>query len=46
MMRYVLYESPAGHARMSQEISFLQECIDLMHLRLSAPRNRHKFTLA
>ncbi|UOQ99026.1 sensor histidine kinase [Hymenobacter sp. 5317J-9] len=35
MMRYVLYESPAGHTRLSQEISFLQDYIDLMHLRLT-----------
>ena len=36
MMRYVLYESPAGHTRLSQEISFLQDYIELMHLRLTA----------
>jgi len=35
MMRYVLYESPAGHTRLNQEISFLQDYIDLMHLRLT-----------
>ncbi|MDO7844782.1 histidine kinase [Hymenobacter sp. M29] len=35
MMRYVLYESPAGHTRLSQEIDFLQDYIDLMHLRLT-----------
>jgi hypothetical protein len=35
MMRYVLYESPAGHTRLSQEISFLQDYIELMHLRLT-----------
>ena len=35
MMRYVLYESPAGHTRLSQEIGFLQDYIDLMHLRLT-----------
>ena len=35
MMRYVLYETPAGHTRLSQEISFLRDYIDLMHLRLT-----------
>ncbi|WP_210520153.1 sensor histidine kinase [Hymenobacter terricola] len=35
MMRYVLYESPAGHTRLSQEISFLRDYIELMHLRLT-----------
>ena len=36
MMRYVLYESPAGHTRLSQEIGFLQDYIELMHLRLTS----------
>ena len=35
MMRYVLYESPAGQTRLSQEISFLRDYVDLMHLRLT-----------
>jgi hypothetical protein len=35
MMRYVLYETPAGHTLLSQEISFLGDYIELMHLRLS-----------
>ena len=35
MMRYVLYESPAGHTRLSQEISFLRDYVELMHLRLT-----------
>ena len=35
MMRYVLYETPAGHTRLSQEVSFLRDYIDLMHLRLT-----------
>jgi two-component system LytT family sensor kinase len=35
MMRYVLYESPAGQTRLSQEISFLRDYIDLMQLRLT-----------
>ncbi len=35
MMRYVLYETPAGHTRLSQEISFLRDYIALMHLRLT-----------
>ena len=35
MMRYVLYESPAGHTRLSQEISFLRDYIELMGLRLT-----------
>jgi len=35
MMRYVLYETPGGHTRLSQEISFLRDYIDLMHLRLT-----------
>ena len=36
MMRYVLYESPAGQTRLSQEIGFLRDYVDLMHLRLTA----------
>ncbi|RZK30874.1 MAG: sensor histidine kinase, partial [Hymenobacter sp.] len=35
MMRYVLYETTAGHTRLSQEISFLRDYIELMHLRLT-----------
>lgn len=35
MMRYVLYETPAGTTRLSQEISFLRDYIELMHLRLT-----------
>ena len=35
MMRYVLYETPGGHTHLSQEISFLRDYIDLMHLRLT-----------
>ncbi|MGI4883639.1 MAG: sensor histidine kinase [Janthinobacterium lividum] len=35
MMRYVLYESPAGFTHLSQEISFLRDYTDLMHLRLT-----------
>ena len=35
MMRYVLYETPAGLTRLSQEISFLRDYIALMHLRLT-----------
>jgi len=36
MMRYVLYETPAGHTRLSQEIGFMRDYIQLMHLRLSS----------
>ena len=36
MMRYVLYESPAGHTHLSQEIGFLRDYIELMHLRLTS----------
>jgi hypothetical protein len=35
MMRYVLYETPGGHTRLSQEISFLRDYVELMHLRLT-----------
>lgn len=35
MMRYVLYESPVGHTRLSQEINFLRDYVELMHLRLT-----------
>jgi len=35
MMRYVLYDTPGSHTRLSQEISFLRDYIDLMHLRLT-----------
>jgi len=41
MMRYVLYESPAGHTRLSQEINFLQDYIELMHLRLTSKVQVH-----
>ena len=41
MMRYVLYESPAGHTRLSQEIGFLRDYIELMHLRLTAKVQVH-----
>jgi two-component system LytT family sensor kinase len=36
MMRYVLYETPAGHTRLSQEINFMRDYIELMHLRLTS----------
>ncbi|GAA4365019.1 hypothetical protein GCM10023185_34980 [Hymenobacter saemangeumensis] len=36
MMRYVLYETPAGTTRLSQEINFMRDYIQLMHLRLSS----------
>ena len=36
LMRYVLYESPASQVRLSQEVSFLRDYIDLMQLRLPA----------
>jgi two-component sensor histidine kinase len=36
MMRYVLYETPAGHTRLSQEIGFMRDYIELMHLRLTS----------
>jgi len=35
MMRYVLYETPADTTLLSQEITFLRDYIDLMHLRLT-----------
>ena len=35
MMRYVLYESPAGQTRLSQELGFLRDYVELMHLRLT-----------
>ena len=35
MMRYVLYETPGGHTRLSQELNFLRDYIALMHLRLT-----------
>ncbi|MBF9237738.1 sensor histidine kinase [Hymenobacter sp. BT683] len=34
MMRYVLYDSAGGHTLLSQEISFVQDYITLMQLRL------------
>lgn len=36
MMRYVLYETPAGTTLLSQEIGFLRDYTDLMHLRLTS----------
>ena len=36
LMRYVLYESPAAQVRLSQEVSFLRDYIELMRLRLTA----------
>jgi two-component system LytT family sensor kinase len=35
MMRYVLYETTEGTVRLSQEIAFLQDYIQLMQLRLT-----------
>jgi hypothetical protein len=35
MMRYVLYDTAAGHARLSQEVAFIQDYITLMQLRLT-----------
>lgn len=35
MMRYVLYETPADTTLLSQEITFVRDYIDLMHLRLT-----------
>ena len=35
MMRYVLYETQEGTVRLSQEIAFLQDYIQLMQLRLT-----------
>jgi hypothetical protein len=35
MRRYVLYETPAGHTCLNQEISFMRDYIELMHLCLS-----------
>lgn len=35
MMRYVLYETKEGTVRLSQEIAFLQDYIQLMQLRLT-----------
>jgi two-component system, LytTR family, sensor kinase len=36
MMRYVLYETAAGTTLLSQEIGFLRDYTDLMHLRLTS----------
>lgn len=36
MMRYVLYETAAGTTLLSQEVSFLRDYTDLMHLRLTS----------
>lgn len=35
MMRYVLYETPNGQTRLSQEINFLLDYVELMNLRLT-----------
>jgi LytS/YehU family sensor histidine kinase len=35
MMRYVLYDTASGHARLSQEVAFIQDYITLMQLRLT-----------
>lgn len=35
MMRYVLYETQAGHALLSKELAFVQDYIQLMQLRLT-----------
>lgn len=35
MMRYVLYDTQAGSAPLSQEVQFLQDYLDLMQLRLT-----------
>ena len=35
MMRYVLYDTAAGHAQLSQEVAFIQDYITLMQLRLT-----------
>jgi two-component system LytT family sensor kinase len=35
MMRYVLYETPTGYTHLSQEVSFLRDYVELMHLRLT-----------
>ncbi|GAB3636303.1 hypothetical protein GCM10027422_18930 [Hymenobacter arcticus] len=35
LMRYVLYDTATGLAPLSQEIQFVQDYIDLMHLRLT-----------
>jgi two-component system LytT family sensor kinase len=35
MMRYVLYDTAAGHAQLSQEVAFVQDYITLMQLRLT-----------
>jgi LytS/YehU family sensor histidine kinase len=34
-MRYVLYDTASGHARLSQEVAFIQDYITLMQLRLT-----------
>ncbi len=39
MMRYVLYESEQGNASLKQEISFMNNYIDLMRLRLNEKIN-------
>ena len=39
MMRYLLYESEHGNARLSREIQFMTNYIDLMKLRLSSRVN-------
>ena len=35
MMRYVLYDTAAGQAQLSQEVAFIQDYITLMQLRLT-----------
>ncbi|GAB3824076.1 sensor histidine kinase [Hymenobacter jeollabukensis] len=35
MMRYVLYETPAGTTLLSHELTFARDYIELMHLRLT-----------
>ncbi len=35
MMRYVLYDTASGQARLSQEVAFVQDYINLMQLRLT-----------
>ncbi|TGE24978.1 sensor histidine kinase [Hymenobacter aquaticus] len=35
MMRYVLYETPADTTLLSQEVTFVRDYIELMHLRLT-----------
>lgn len=54
MMRYVLYDTQAGTAPLSQELQFLRDYIDLMQLRLTdnvqvvydTPANLHEAPIA